>query len=232
MIDTVIGVYTKNKSVYADYPAIVECEGELEILDGEIKEVDKQYIQAASGKTAEKNSAFEEVLKTALPIKAALSAYAEKNKLEELKSKTALSESDLKRLSPAEIITRSEVYIKEARSILNNLSDYKITEEKLALLETKINALKIKNTEKGTGYTSKSALRKTLTIKFKAVNILLNKRYDELIETVKEEHLELYNQYWAARIIKDLGGSRSKEDETNNAAADTNAVSTDTTKSS
>jgi len=42
----------------------------------------------------------------------------------------------------------------------------------------------------------------------------LQNEADDIVEVLKETKLSFYNQYFAARVIKDLGGSHTKpEDE-------------------
>lgn len=207
MCDTVIGVYTENETVFANYPAIVECENNLVTTVGEIKEVDKQYLSATNGKTAEKNSAVDETIAAAVPIKAALYAYAVKNNLQDFKAKVSYSESDLKKLTVPELITRCKIFVEEGRANLGNLGAYLMTEEKIAALEARINKVGIKSGEKGSSFANKSSLRKTLTQKLGKVSEIFNEEYDELIELVRDDHKDLYEQYFAARVIRDLGGS-------------------------
>ena len=226
MFDTVIGVYTVNETTFTGYPAIVECENAFAAMVGEIKEVDKEYMQSTSGKTAQKNSAFEEVIVDVLPVKAALYSYSVKNNLEDLRVKTSFTESNLRHLTVAELIANCEIILKEAQQHLANLTAYTVTTEKLSAFESKINALKTKSSEKGAGFTSKSALRKTLTEKLQKANDLLTDQYDELIQLVRADHNQLYAQYFAARVIKDLGGSHGKSggDENQNPAPPTPPV--------
>jgi gas vesicle protein len=213
MFNSVIGVYVKNQSVFAGYPAITECETELEGNAKEIVNINSQYMNATSGKTNKKNSFFDTLIAAAVPVKSALYAYAVRNKMEELKAKTSLTESDLKRLSVSELLTYCNTYLTEARTNLTALANYKITAEKLNVLETKINDLKETDSDKSSSFTSKSALRKMLTEKFRDTSALLNEQYDHVMEVVKEEHEDIYMEYFAARVIKDLGGSHAKEEE-------------------
>jgi hypothetical protein len=191
MFDTVIGVYINNETTFTGYPAIAECEREFAAMIVEIKDVDKEYMQSTSGKTAQKNSAFEEVIVAALPIKAALYSFSVKNNLEDLKAKTAFTESNLRRLTVAELIATCEIILKEAQQNLANLTGYVITPDKISRLESKINALKSKSTEKSAGFTSKSALRKTLSEKLQKASALLSDQFDELMELVRADHNQL-----------------------------------------
>ncbi|NCQ19599.1 MAG: hypothetical protein GW805_14895, partial [Ignavibacteria bacterium] len=59
-------------------------------------------------------------------------------------------------------------------------------------------------------FTDRSATRVALTKLFEKTDALLNEEADMLVEVVKESQPDFYNQYFAARVIKDLGGSHTK----------------------
>ena len=68
--------------------------------------------------------------------------------------------------------------------------------------------------KKNTGFTDHVAIRKTLSELFDKADDLLREESDAIVEVLKETKLSFYNQYFAARVIKDLGGSHTKpEDE-------------------
>ena len=216
MYNAVIGVYVKNQSVLAGYPAIAECETELEGYSRDIVYINSQYETATSGKTTKKNSFVDTLITVAVPVKSALYAYASKNKLEELKAKTSFTEADLKRLSVTELLTQCTIYLTEARANLSALANYNVTEAKLTALEAKIGELKETDTEKSSSFSSKSSLRKMLTDKFRDASTLLNDQYDHVMEAVKEDHEEIYHEYFSARVIHDLGGSHGDKEEDQN----------------
>lgn len=213
MYNSVIGVYKKNQSVFAGYPAIAECETEFEGYVGEIENLNSQYENSTSGKTSKKNSFIDVLVTAVVPVKSALYAYAVKNKLEELKAKTSLTESELKHLPVAELLHNCKIYLSEARTNLSALANYNVTDAKLTALETKIGELKETETEKSSSFSSKSSLRKMLTEKFRDATDLLTEQYDHVMEVIKEDHEDIYEEYFAARVIKDLGGSHAKEEE-------------------
>ena len=105
-----------------------------------------------------------------------------------------------------------EIFAVEGRNNLANLANYTITEEKLNSLSAKIAVLKASKSDQGTGFTSRSALRKSLTEEFHNANETLREHYDELIELVRPDHVQIYDEYVAARDIKDLGGSHPNDE--------------------
>lgn len=48
---------------------------------------------------------------------------------------------------------------------------------------------------------------------FDEAKIIIEEQIDGFAETLKEEHLEFYNQYKAVRDVLDLGGSHTKPDD-------------------
>ena len=65
-----------------------------------------------------------------------------------------------------------------------------------------------------------------LTDAFDETNLLLNEELDVLMETLKESEKEFYEEYRAARVIKDLGGGRSPKNGKTEAIAPATAEST------
>ncbi len=52
-----------------------------------------------------------------------------------------------------------------------------------------------------------------LTELFAKADELLKDEADGIVEVVKETQADFYNQYFSARVIKDLGGSHTKPDD-------------------
>jgi hypothetical protein len=208
MDDAVIGVHNEYQTTLDKYPALNEEVIGFKSTVAEIEVVDDEYMNSTSGKTKEKNNALDVTLVRLLPVKGGLYSYAVKKKNEELIALTDITESQLKQLSDVSFLKRSEDILKAAQANLADLAPYAITQEKLALLKENIDLLKIMRTKKSTGFNNKSALRKQLTALFKKADDSLNKHQDNLMEAVREDDINYYNAYKAARVIKDQGGSR------------------------
>jgi hypothetical protein len=212
MFKAVTAVFEQNSSIISGYPALGEVLSEFTSVIGEIDATDKKYITSTDGKTATKNLLEDELIEEILPVKAALYAYAVKNKNEELKVITMESESALKRMRDPEFLRKAELIKAEAQNHLTFLADYKITEASLSCLQEKIEAFGNALDGKDAGFANRSALRKSLTEKFDAADAILSEQIDSLIELIRKSNTLFYNQYFAARVIKDLGAGKKIEE--------------------
>jgi hypothetical protein len=109
-------------------------------------------------------------------------------------------------------LRKAELIKAEAQKLLADLTAYKITEDTLAELQEKIDAFGAALGGKDTGFANRSALRKALTEKFDAADSILTEQIDSLIELIRKNNTLFYNQYFAARVIKDLGMGKKIEE--------------------
>jgi len=213
MYNAVEAVLKNSQSIIAEVPAFGEVHTDLISLIGEIKGKNSELIGATEGKTSVKSKAIEELITSVVPIASAVKAYATRNKLLELKATVDYSESKLRHLSHADIPVKIKSIKDAAQSVLAALANFGITEAKLNLVDAKLTALKSAVENKDVGFTDRSATREALTLLFDKADDLLQDEADELAEVLKETHLDFYNQYFAARKVKDLGSSHPKPDD-------------------
>ena len=212
MYNAVIAVFGSNPSIATENPALDEvCTGFKTAVD-EIDKTDKLFITSIGGKTETKNLLEDELIDEVMPVKAALFAYAVKNKNEELKALTIDSEAALKKMRDPEFLKKAQLIKAEAEKFLADLASYKITDAVLAELQTKIDAFAAALDGKDTSFANRSALRKTLTEKFEEADRILEQELDTLIELARKSGQLFYNQYFSARVIKDLGMGRKEEE--------------------
>lgn len=212
MFNAVLAVMKEHETVVTEIPALAEATAQFQSEVTAIEETEMQYGQSTSGKTAEKNVAVEEVIVYLLPVRAALYALALKKKDEELKAVSSSTESFLKKLRDVELVKTADEILQAAQQRINDLAPYKITADKLTALKDKIDAVKSKGGKKDTGFSNKSALRKLLTEKFDSADEILSEHMDTMMELVRPDNTQFYNQYFSARVIKDLGAGRKITD--------------------
>ena len=212
MLKAVNAVLESSTTIVAEYPALSEAAIELKSKIAEINAIDMKFSTSIDGKTSTKNMLEDELIEDLMPVKAALYAYAVKNKNEELKMLTKESESTLKRMRDPEFLQKAELIKTEAQKHLADLAAYKITEAVLTELQEKITAFGEALDGKDTGFANRSALRIALTEKFDEADSILTEQLDALIELVRKTNTLFYDQYYAARVIKDLGTPQKTEE--------------------
>ncbi|MFA6597365.1 MAG: hypothetical protein WCS69_06560 [Ignavibacteriaceae bacterium] len=208
MYNAVEAVFKSNASVVAELPALGEVHTDLQGLVVEIEAKNGELLKATDGKTSVKSKAINELISAILPVANAVTAYATRNKLLELKALADVTETRLKRLSHAELPIRAKNIKVGAQGVLEALAKYGMTQAKLDLVDEKLAAMKTAAANKDVGFTDRSAVREALYGLFDKADDLLNDEADRIVGVLKESKPDFYNQYFAARVIKDLGGSR------------------------
>ena len=215
MYESTLDCLDRNKERDSQAPALAEAR---EGLRGKITDLSStaQQKKVRTGKVEVKDSAQNSLVEAAYSVISALSAYAFKSKNSELKSKVDFSHSDLVRMRD---VTLSET----AKAILTLGSENKngedaqkcgLTAAKLTALETQLTSFNAAKKGIYEGGTVRSSAVKALEAKFKDVDNYLTSFVDKLVDGLKNEFPGFYNEYYAARVIRDLGGSHKKNGET------------------
>lgn len=213
MYNAVEAVFTGNASIVTEVPALGEVHTDLQSLIAEIETTDGELMKTTEGKTSAKSKAINELIASIVPIASAASAYAVRKKLVELRAAVDFSENQLKHLTQVELPIKVKNIKDAAQGVVTELASYGITQAKLDLVDAKLTALKSAVGKKDSGFTDHVAIRKTLSELFDKADDLLREEADAIVEVLKETKLSFYNQYFAARVIKDLGGSHTKPGE-------------------
>jgi len=213
MRNSLRAVFSENAVVINEFPALEESVARYGTVIGEIDELDKKFITSIDGKTSTKNLQEDELILNLMPVKAGLYAFAVKNKNEELRVLTKDSESTLKRMPDPEFLKKAQLIIGEAQKNIADLTSYKITAAVLTELQEKITAFGAAIDGKDTSFANRSAFRIALTEKLDEADEIITEELDQLMELVRKSQPVFYDQYQAARTIKDLGGAHKVVEE-------------------
>ncbi|MFA6598370.1 MAG: hypothetical protein WCS69_11645 [Ignavibacteriaceae bacterium] len=208
MYNAVEAVFTSNATIVAQLPALAEVNTDLQSLIGQIEIRNSELVKVTEGKTSVKSKAMNELVAAIVPVASAVRAYCTKNNLLELRAIADFTENQLKHLSHVQLPVTVKNIKDGAEGILAQLANYGITEAKLALVDAKLAALKAASSKKDTGFTDHVALRETLYGLFDIADKLLKEEADDIVEVLKDTQPAFYSQYFAARVVKDLGGGR------------------------
>lgn len=205
-------VFQSNVLLISDFTVLNTSVNKLNTLVEQIDEVNEKYLLAVGGKTEAKNLAEEKLLEEVMPIKSGLYALGIAGGNEELKALAAGSESSLKKMRDGDFLGKCKVIKKEAVTRLADLALYKITESMLTELQERIDEFEETLNSKDSGLTNRSALRKEMSQKFDAADEIIEHELDTMMELVKKSEPLFYDQYQAARGIKDLGSTHKTEE--------------------
>ncbi len=209
MIKAVYSVLTASSAEYASLPAMAAATALLGSMIEEIKKKEKERNESAEGKRGARDAAQTALINAVYPIACSIGAYASEKKNVELAEKAKVTKSELQRLRPADLSLKANSIHDLANSLLQELAGHGVTEAVLANALAKDASFNEAVGGVNTGSTGQSAAISAVENLFKEGDVLLHERLDKLMEVLKEDHLQFYDAYFAARVIKDLGTGHS-----------------------
>ena len=211
MFKAVYAVYLKWLIVIMTIPALAEMFELFKTKMAEIKTTSKALKYASKGNVANKNKLLMDAIQEVLPVKGVLKSYAAKSGNEVLLAKVKVSESELTtKLREDEVVEKLNAIMDEARANPEVMAKGNYTTEKLDEVQAAIDKVEIAENSVDTGTASASSLRKKEAALVKEVAAILKEHLDELMPLAKKEHLDLFDEYTASRVIKDLGGKQKQ----------------------
>ncbi|MFA6597144.1 MAG: hypothetical protein WCS69_05415 [Ignavibacteriaceae bacterium] len=149
-----------------------------------------------------------------VPATGALSSYARRNNLAEVKRLTfKITRGSLNKLNQTDLQQKTAILFKLLNENKANLRDYGIDASKIVNLKQKIDAF---NTAINTHEESGSERSRTyieLNRAFSAADYVLRGDIDCLMEILREDNPEIYNEFLSARLIKDSVGGYKTDNE-------------------
>ena len=198
MLEAVYALLQGNTDKTATIPAFAEGETGLQTLIQKIKDTNSQFKNLAAGKTATKHAAEDSLVEAVLEV-------SRRNKDEELKVKAGINISDLRGMRDTELAGKCQDIATAAADMADELVNYGITADKLTELNNKIAAYQTALGAQESGLAERTAARQALSDLFKQTDELLKEELDSLMELFRNSETDFYNQYQAARVIRDLG---------------------------
>ncbi|HMA64781.1 MAG: hypothetical protein ACM31E_11375 [Fibrobacterota bacterium] len=159
------------------------------------------------GATASKNNALDDMTERTYHISNALYTFGRRTNNEEIKGVSKLSLSDIYHLRENELVQYCARILTLAQTNAEALAPYTITAEMITTLGQTIDTYRHHADSKDTRFAGSKAAREVLFNLFANADELLREDIDTMVELLKNNNNDFYNQYNAARTIKDIGGS-------------------------
>lgn len=206
MYIAVLGVLRSHQSIVAGVKALDDA---VKLLTDLLREISGKSEEASQkGKVALKGEREQNVVDSALVVSSGLYALASSTNDAELKEKTRTTRSALMSLRDLELITFGRTSLALAVDRAAQLADYNVTQEAIGNLEQAIvGFVAAMEATAGERSARKGASQSRLSL-LDEVDQLLNERIDKLMITVRPSQPEFFDEYKAARVIRDLGGAR------------------------
>jgi len=212
MYTATLGLLKSSDAQTSSMPVFAESQGKFEDLVAQIKNKDKERIGKTTGKSAAKDEAEDALVTATVMIAAGLTAFARKKGNTQLKEKAKVSESYLRRIRSHEQVNIAKLTYDLALANAEGLVEYSITPSMLSDFKSRIAAYEAAIEDIGTGMASRVGARTAVGDLFIQVDDLLKEELDPMMELFRMKEPELYNDYHAARVIKDIGIRHKKGD--------------------
>ncbi|MGE5458020.1 MAG: hypothetical protein ACM3RX_06660 [Methanococcaceae archaeon] len=207
MYETVISYLAENRDVVSSVRGFNYTINKLRKIIDEIKKKDKIISSETLEKSIIYAKAKDDLVFALVPHLTALFNYARTINDVTLKSKTALSISNLMRMLDKDLLRKSESTISLSEFYLRKLSKYRITSTGISDLKTKLGSFKYSLDQKViTCLSSESVLE---------LEALFNKadehmtQLDKMVELVNDEYEEFYDDYLNARDLENQDQSKA-----------------------
>jgi hypothetical protein len=170
-----------------------------------IKRKSSELEGPGMGKVAAKVQAEDQLVGALIPIASALFVHAGARKDPELKQKSDISETALRRVRDTELVAKASSLLKTANQYASALGDFGVTPAMLTECQSKLDAFNASIGQSESGAAERVAARTNLLELFDVADKTLTEELDRLMELVRGSQTQFYNEYFAARVIKDLG---------------------------
>ena len=166
-----------------------------------------QEVAGTVGSIAAKYNALDDMTERTCHISNALYSLGKRTGNEKIKGISKLSFSDICRLRENELVQHCTAIHTLAETSADELALYTITQNQISALGQSINTYRHYANSNDTGFTGDNAPREVLSNLFADTDELLREDIDTMVELLKNNNINFYNQYNAARTIRTIGES-------------------------
>ena len=204
MYKAVTGTLKNNKEKTASIPAFATVEEQFVAALNKIETVHNKHQSVAKGAAQQKGVNEDDMIDELVTLGSVLYVLAVQKGDIALQEATKVTESDLKKKRDAELATEAKNLFNIAEDNGSELANYGINGNKLKAIGLQIEtyADALESTE--TVAAEKTAARQGLGEAFDQADHVLKNMIDPLMEIFHASDSDFYNQYFSARVIKDL----------------------------
>jgi hypothetical protein len=213
MFEAVHSYLRENESAFAETTELVEAMNTLRAKINTIMELDDLKSNVSKGRTSLKNETRDAAITAGNALAGAIYALAKKTKNVMLADKTSITISRLESIRDIELVLFLNSVKDIATEHLQSLSGFGITGEKFEEYKQKFNLYFEALTSRESSRAKRIGASKALVTNFSETEELL-KSIGKLVEAYRDDNIQFFNGYVAARSIKDLGSRRKKQPDT------------------
>ena len=176
----------------------------------QITQKDKERIGKTTGKVAAKDEAEDALVMAAVIVSSGVAALARTKGNVQLKEAVHFPESRLRHARPSEQLNMAKVAYDLAKANAQDLVSYGITATMLDDLKARITAYENAVKEVVSGLAERSGARTAVSDLFVQADEVLKEELDRMMQVYRISDPEFYNDYRAARVIRDIGVRHNK----------------------
>ncbi|MCL5268385.1 MAG: hypothetical protein M1469_09820 [Bacteroidetes bacterium] len=177
----------------------------------DLKNKSLEFGKATAGKSETKWNAEDDLIGSLLPVASGLKVLAKRKSNPELAEIVDVTETSLRRMRDTELVTRARTIHTEAGKLTADLVQFGATSEKLADLGVKIDAYEKSIGGRESSVAQRMGARQAMIDLFGKVDDDLEE-IDNLMELLRAKYPDFYNEYQAARTVKDTGVRHRKSE--------------------
>ena len=186
----------------------------LDSLVTQVLDKDKERMGKTPGRVAAKDEAEDALITATMIVSSALTAFARIKGNVQLKEKAHVSEGYLRHARSNEQINIAKLTYDLAKSNEEGLADFAITPTMLEGLKSRAEAYDAALKDVASGTAERVGVRTTVSELFTQVDDVLKEEIDPMMQIFRVTDPEFYNQFRAARAIKDIGVRHAKAAQT------------------
>ena len=176
----------------------------------QITQKDKERMGKTTGKVAAKDEAEDALVMATIIVSSGVSAFARVKGNAQLREAVNIRESYLRHARPSEQLNIAKVVYDLAKANAQELVSYGITATMLDDLKARITAYENAVKEVVSGAAERTGARTAVSDLFVQADEVLKEELDRMMQVYRVSDPEFYNDYKAARVIKDLGVRHGK----------------------
>lgn len=205
MYETVVMVLQNHEGTVAGVAPLARAKQEVSELLQRIKDKGRSKREATAGKTEAKEAARAALVRSVLQAASGLYSFGRRAPNAEAAAIADVNESRLRRMRDTELASRATSIHARCTEHLAALADYGIVAATLADLNGKIEAYASALAGREAGVAVRVGATAELSALFRQMDDLLRDELDRLVELARETNPPFYREYFAARVVKELG---------------------------
>jgi hypothetical protein len=186
-------------------PALLSAADRLDSVLAKLKVKIQDTMTASKGKTETKAEAADILVSELFKVSKGLFAYGAVTDNVELKERVRVTASQLRYMRDTELVAKARTISEQGTKNEPKVADYGVTEEILTRLNGMIDAFETAIGERESSVAQRKGARSSVYENFDAATQILENEIDNLMERFNDTDPQFFNEYWEARVVKDVG---------------------------